>query len=93
MSEQKLKTTLCWSFSPPLVDENLIIDSIIYLCSHPDFDETETTHQTISGRPFVRVKFLGCHYRLGLNPVKSKTLLGGINKTRYGRNHVQKMLV
>jgi hypothetical protein len=46
---------------------------------YPQHFRTEITHQTI--------KFLGYHYRLGLNPVKSKTLLSAINKTKYGPNH------
>jgi hypothetical protein len=41
----------------------------------------------------LMIKFLGYHYRLGLNPVKSKTPLSAINKTKYGPNHVHEMLL
>jgi hypothetical protein len=52
---------------------------------YPQHFRTKITHQTI--------KFLSYHYRLGLNPVKSKTLLSAINKTKYGPNHVHEMLL
>jgi hypothetical protein len=52
---------------------------------YPQHFRTKITDQTI--------KFLGYHYRLGLNPVKSKTPLSAINKTKYGPNHVHEMLL